>query len=219
MVKQRGNKTVAQCPACAETGGDKKGVHLVLYPSGKFGCAANPNDKAHRRHIAELVGDPTCQPQPWTLKLRGKVVMIGGATASLPITSLSRAAVKLCGPSAKQPSEVSINTVSDVSDAVLVHRQYTYSDKIGTGVVQGDEHIAGVYADRASVPSVDIVPHAIAIFDGKATTFTPGAPIPNRFADVLRTWTAARGSPLNLPPPRPRVAAWTKRGQPIYAKH
>lgn len=93
-VKQRPTKTVAQCPACAETGGDAKGVHLVVYPDGKFSCAANPGDKAHRRRIAELVGDPVRQVQAWTLRLNGKIVMSGGQPASgTPITSLARSNV------------------------------------------------------------------------------------------------------------------------------
>jgi hypothetical protein len=55
-VKQKTDKTTAQCPACAEVGGDAKGEHLVIYSDGKFGCAAHPNDKAHRKEIFRLAG-------------------------------------------------------------------------------------------------------------------------------------------------------------------
>jgi hypothetical protein len=37
-VRERGNKTIARCPACAEGGGDKKGEHLLIWSTGRFGC-------------------------------------------------------------------------------------------------------------------------------------------------------------------------------------
>jgi hypothetical protein len=47
----------ARCPACAEGGGDAHDEnHLVIFPGGKFGCVANPKDKAHRKRIFKLVG-------------------------------------------------------------------------------------------------------------------------------------------------------------------
>lgn len=57
-VKQRGEKTIARCPACAEAGADNAGEHLVIYPSGKFGCCACPGDAEHRRRIFTLAGTP-----------------------------------------------------------------------------------------------------------------------------------------------------------------
>lgn len=51
-------KTTARCPACAERGGDRRGEHLVILPSGRFGCAAFPGDQEHRRRIFALVGVP-----------------------------------------------------------------------------------------------------------------------------------------------------------------
>lgn len=55
-VKRTGNKITARCPACAENGGDRAGNHLVIFPNGKFGCAAAPGDSEHRRRIFALVG-------------------------------------------------------------------------------------------------------------------------------------------------------------------
>ena len=56
-VKQgAAGKITARCPACAKTGGDKKGEHLVVYPDGAYGCAAHPKDKAHSKAVHELVG-------------------------------------------------------------------------------------------------------------------------------------------------------------------
>ena len=57
-VRTSGNKTVAQCPACAEIGQDKKGNHLVISNDGKFACVmfqgASGHD--HRKRIFQLAG-------------------------------------------------------------------------------------------------------------------------------------------------------------------
>lgn len=55
-VLEKPDKTTARCPACAKSGRDRKGDHLVIYPEGKFGCAVHPDDKQHRKEILELVG-------------------------------------------------------------------------------------------------------------------------------------------------------------------
>ena len=47
----------AQCPACAETGQDRKGEHLRISPEGKFGCCVFAGDREHRRRIFVLAGD------------------------------------------------------------------------------------------------------------------------------------------------------------------
>jgi hypothetical protein len=49
-------KITARCPACAETGGDRKGSHLVVFPDERFACAAHPGDGEHRRRIMALTG-------------------------------------------------------------------------------------------------------------------------------------------------------------------
>lgn len=57
-AKTRGGKITAQCPACAATGADKQGDHLVVFDDGygKWGCVAFAGDKEHRRQIAVLIG-------------------------------------------------------------------------------------------------------------------------------------------------------------------
>lgn len=55
-VRQIGTKIIARCPACAENGGDRRGNHLAILPSGKFACAAYPGDSDHRSRIFALVG-------------------------------------------------------------------------------------------------------------------------------------------------------------------
>jgi len=47
---------IAACPACRVAGSDKSGDHLLIQPSGKFGCAMNPGDREHRRKIFGLAG-------------------------------------------------------------------------------------------------------------------------------------------------------------------
>jgi hypothetical protein len=55
-VRHSGDITTARCPACAEGNGDRKGKHLIIYPNGKFGCAAMQKDTEHRRRIFALAG-------------------------------------------------------------------------------------------------------------------------------------------------------------------
>jgi hypothetical protein len=55
----------AACPACRAAGSDKSGNHLLIQPDGKFGCAANPNDREHRKDIFRLAGIKTT-PTPIT---------------------------------------------------------------------------------------------------------------------------------------------------------
>ncbi len=47
----------ARCPACAESGNDKTGVHLRVYPDGRFGCCVHPKDKEHRKRVFALAGE------------------------------------------------------------------------------------------------------------------------------------------------------------------
>jgi hypothetical protein len=55
-VRQTGSKITARCPACAADGGDRKGDHLAIFPSGKYVCVAMQGDAGHRRRIFALAG-------------------------------------------------------------------------------------------------------------------------------------------------------------------
>jgi len=57
-VKSKGEKTIARCPACAESGQDKKGNHLVINSNGKFACVMFPGSSGHehRKRIFRLTG-------------------------------------------------------------------------------------------------------------------------------------------------------------------
>lgn len=57
----------ARCPACAETGGDRKGEHLRIYPDGRYGCCVHPKDGQHRKRIFALVGER--QRRSFTVKV------------------------------------------------------------------------------------------------------------------------------------------------------
>jgi hypothetical protein len=55
---------IAQCPACAEEGYDLNHKdHLIVYPSGAFGCVVNPGDKEHNREILRLAGSRDPKPK------------------------------------------------------------------------------------------------------------------------------------------------------------
>jgi hypothetical protein len=61
LEEKKNRKTggiTARCPACFEHGHDKTGNHLVIWPSGKFGCIQFPGDQGieHRKRIFALVG-------------------------------------------------------------------------------------------------------------------------------------------------------------------
>ena len=78
-VRVAGEKTIAQCPACAKEGSDRTGEHLVIFPDGKFGCVAfsGESGKEHRRRIFELAGDgkrrrePLPRPRPVPIRPPG----------------------------------------------------------------------------------------------------------------------------------------------------
>lgn len=69
-VKHHGAKVIARCPACAETGTDRKGEHLFIEPSGRFGCVVFPGTDGHkhRQRIFELAGIKTGVPSGFKIR-------------------------------------------------------------------------------------------------------------------------------------------------------
>lgn len=55
-IKQHGDKIIARCPACADIDRDRSGDHLVIFPDGRFACAAFAGDHEHRQRIHALAG-------------------------------------------------------------------------------------------------------------------------------------------------------------------
>lgn len=227
-VKHRLGKIVAQCPACAETGGDSKGVHLAVYPDGKFGCTARPMDKVHRRRIAELAGDQTRLVKPWKLKLHVHVVKFGSQPhfeLGTPIRSLARSNVEKLNAVGSSPSEVSGANNPGQNGRIFSIEQIhkNKSGKINTDTI----YIKGpIKASESSVNPTTVAPselsdlviaQALAMFGGKIVAHIPPDEIvPRRFHDVLATWAPTRTHPgLQGYTPR-RVLGWTKRGSRIY---
>ena len=98
QVRRQGSKSIAQCPACAETGHDTEGNHLVIYAQGHFACVVNPgpNGKAHRGRIFQLAGDNTPRDinvRPISRQPRGtpKLAVLGrlGRVVATPSESLA----------------------------------------------------------------------------------------------------------------------------------
>ena len=48
-IKNKGEKIIARCPTCAESGQDKKGNHLVINSDGRFACVMFPGLSGHAR--------------------------------------------------------------------------------------------------------------------------------------------------------------------------
>ena len=76
-VHHSGVNIEARCPACHEEGGDNYGNHLIIYPTGQFGCVLYPGDDGieHRKRIFELAGScsramPRAKPRPKPQKAR-----------------------------------------------------------------------------------------------------------------------------------------------------
>ena len=69
-VKEHGSKVIARCPACAETGNDRKGEHLFIEQGGRFGCVVFPGHEGHkhRQRIFELAGIKTGVPTGFKIR-------------------------------------------------------------------------------------------------------------------------------------------------------
>jgi hypothetical protein len=111
VVRLANGGTQARCPACAETGGDRKGEHLRISPEGKFGCCVFPGDREHRKRIFALAGEHS----PKEIKVRvavaaGSAVRTGIlGKLSMPVEPESRSDGS-DGSSAVQTEFVEIRT-------------------------------------------------------------------------------------------------------------
>ena len=95
VVKKPNGEIIAQCPACAATGGDTKGNHLIVYSDGKFGCVVNPGDKRHNKEILKLVscedGTPLVRPK---VKIRPHRVASSTIIQVVPRRTLEKLGLK-----------------------------------------------------------------------------------------------------------------------------
>jgi len=113
-----GVRIQARCPACAESGGDTKGEHLVVYPNGSFGCCIYPGDKQHRRQIFALVGKKKSMP----------VITVRKASRDQPARQWTSVSVTLtlpAPPTAANPdSELPVPSVPNQSLALKGPRPF-----------------------------------------------------------------------------------------------
>lgn len=63
VVHLDGGSTRAACPACRAAGGDHSGDHLLIDPSGRYGCAKYPGDSAHRKEVWKLAGSKAAETE------------------------------------------------------------------------------------------------------------------------------------------------------------
>ena len=99
-VVQKDGKIEAQCPACAAAGADSTGNHLAVFPDGKFGCVAHPDDEAHRKAIFKLVGQSSGAVSH-QLKIRR--LNIGESRILMKVGRLGRHLPTPAGKSDKEP--------------------------------------------------------------------------------------------------------------------
>lgn len=86
-VRQSGGKTIARCPACAETGNDSAADHLFINADNKYGCVLYQGDEgaAHRKLIFELAG----KTQPVATKEKSIWTAMPSAPLSAPAPVLT----------------------------------------------------------------------------------------------------------------------------------
>jgi hypothetical protein len=84
-----GGSLQAQCPACAESGQDRKGEHLRISRDGKFGCCVHAGDREHRKRIFALAGENQRLLPPELKMIRLKVAA-PAETASKQLNLLGR---------------------------------------------------------------------------------------------------------------------------------
>src|SRR5947207_12790588 len=65
-ARVHGKKITARCPACAESGNDRRGEHLVINADGRFRCVIycghSTEARAHRKRIFGLCGSREIKP-------------------------------------------------------------------------------------------------------------------------------------------------------------
>lgn len=127
VVDLSGGLKRARCPACAESGNDKTGVHLRVYADGRFGCCVHPKDKEHRKRIFALAGERSA-PAP----RRGIVVKVAAAKASQPVKMaiFDQVAVSCCtdDPDASLQVEMGFETVRTVRTPVSKSNEETVEE-------------------------------------------------------------------------------------------
>lgn len=91
LIRDGSNVTIARCPACAEDGGDRKGEHLIVFESGRFGCAVFPGDKEHRQQIWRLAGQKNDQSSSASVQTYIPTIRMQGFNKKVATFTIKRA--------------------------------------------------------------------------------------------------------------------------------
>lgn len=111
----------ARCPACAESGGDRAGQHLRVYPDGRFGCCVHPKDREHRKRIFALAGDKATRS--FTVKVTsGKAAATPAKSVASSLTGFVRTLRTPFSNSVSSASEASYPSQGTKSLAHLTFR-------------------------------------------------------------------------------------------------
>ncbi|HTL52750.1 MAG TPA: hypothetical protein VL860_09265 [Planctomycetota bacterium] len=152
----------ARCPACAESGGDRKGEHLRVYPDGRFGCCVHPKDGEHRKRIHALAGDKSTRtftvrvakaPEPVQAKsvkavLESAVAGTLGTAMSEPVSSFPSSATSV------EPELPGFGTVGTVN-LQLRARAGENTPNIIEELKDSESAVLAVPPPKSALPSAD----------------------------------------------------------------
>lgn len=142
LVELAGGVKQARCPACAESGQDRKGEHLRIYPDGRFGCCVYPKDHEHRKRIFALAGERGRR----TIQVR-----VADAKPSAPVQS---GIFGRLGRVFESPSgEASVDTASDASDGLAQVQAETAETRTARTAVGDCGQIPFEYSRTPRTPS------------------------------------------------------------------
>ena len=148
MVRELGNGGWrARCPACAESGQDRKGEHLRISPDGKFGCCVFPGDHEHRKRIFALAGESQRLLPSGPKEIRVKVAEAKTA-APVQLDLLGRLNEKWRVKSEEWGTEEAVVEIGTLGTCFSDPR--AYADK----AVKGDLYIGELIEFEKGVPGV-----------------------------------------------------------------
>jgi hypothetical protein len=171
-----GGVVQAQCPACAEGGGDRKGEHLRIYPDGRYGCCVHPKDGEHRKKIFALAG--VRKPGTFTLRLKTPPALPAARSVKAALTEwrVQSAECRMSEPEGSgtpgTPKTESENGVPSVPNGAVGNfgtlgtgnselRAYAREDLPGTHIDIGGDSQEKLKDSESGVPSVPGVPVAV----------------------------------------------------------
>jgi hypothetical protein len=116
----------ARCPACAESGNDRSGEHLRIYPDGRFGCCVHPKDGQHRKRIFALAGNR--QPGDFSLRLKTPSALPAAESVMAVLTAPGSGTLGTL----KTESVATAKKVSQASQAAASNPMSLQSEYFGT---------------------------------------------------------------------------------------